>query len=115
MERPILRSIVDEYLPGELNSMPTAWIVPFGQTAHLVIDAMIARGVVDPDRVLGGVLHPGGQQWNRYNVQLGLVSEAEGKKIPGGPEVLLKSAALRAKVESILVRRGLDKSRHEGR
>jgi hypothetical protein len=105
MERPMLRSIVDAHLPRELGSLPAAWIVPFGPTAHRVIDAMAARGAVNPDRVLGGILHPGGQQWNRYNVQLGLVGEAAANEVPGGPDVLRRSAELRAKVAGLLQRR----------
>ena len=34
----MLRSIVDAHLPRELGSLPAAWIVPFGPTAHRVID-----------------------------------------------------------------------------
>ena len=64
----------------------------------------IARLVAEA-RVLGGILHPGGQQWNRYNVQLGLVDEAAAEKVPGGSEVLRRSALLRAKVRGALALR----------
>jgi hypothetical protein len=104
MDRPLLRKIIEEHLPQELQSLPGAWIVSFGPTAHSVIDAMAARGIVQRERVLGGILHPGGQQWNRYNVQLGFVSEEQARRVPGGVEVLRRSAELRAKVTAILHR-----------
>lgn len=105
MQRPFLRQMVDEYLAEELAGFPDAWIVPFGPTALLAVDALAHRGVVNQARVLGGILHPGGQQWNRYNVQLGLVDEKAAALVPGGPEVLRRSALLRAKVRDALAAR----------
>jgi hypothetical protein len=98
----LLRSIVDEHLASELALFPAAWIVPFGPTAHRVIDVMVERRVLSADRVFGGILHPSGTQWNRYKVQLGLVSESEAQRVPGGLEVLRRSAQLRTKVAGVL-------------
>lgn len=98
LARPLLRRMVEEHLAGELAGMPDAWVVPFGPTALLAVEALAKKGGIDEARVLGGILHPGGQQWNRHNVQLGLVDEAAAMKVPGGPEVLRRSALLRTKV-----------------
>jgi hypothetical protein len=46
--------------------------------------------------------HAGGQQWNRYNVQLDLVSREAALLVPGGSEVLRRGEALRAKVDTLL-------------
>ena len=102
MRRPFLCRMVDEYLAEELASLPNAWIVPFGPTALLAVEALATQGVVDEARVLGGILHPGGRQWNRYNVQLGLISEIAAEKVQGGPEVLRRSTLLRTRVREAL-------------
>ena len=104
LKRAFLRRMVDDHLAEELGRFPNAWIVPFGSTALLVLEHLVAAGVVDPARVLGGILHPGGQQWNRYKVQLGLVDGAEAAVVPGGKEVRRRSEALRAQVRGILSR-----------
>jgi hypothetical protein len=59
-------------------------------------------GAIVEARILGGILHPGGQQWNRYNVQLDLVSGDAAVAVPGGADVLRRSAALRAKVAALI-------------
>ena len=78
--------------------------MPFGPNALAAVEAVSDRAGLDPDRILGGILHPSGQQWNRYNVQLELVDEAKALATSGGPEVMRRSEALKAKV-----------SRHFGR
>jgi len=106
LERPFLRRMVDEYLAAELASFPEAWIVPFGPTALRAIESLANQNIVTEKRILGGILHPGGQQWNRYNVQLGLVDETAAAVVPGGPEVLRRSALLWAKVRDALASDG---------
>lgn len=98
LARPLLRKMVHEHLAVELALLPNAWIVPFDPTAHLAVAEVAKQGNVSLDRVLGGILHPGGQQWNRYNVQLDLVDDDAAAKVPGGLEVIRRSAALREKV-----------------
>lgn len=104
LDRPFLRRMVNEHLAEELADMVDAWIVPFGPTALLAVESLAAQGVINQTRVLGGILHPGGQQWNRYKVQLGLVDDTAAAAVPGGPEVLRRSAMLRTKVRAALDR-----------
>ncbi|GEC59329.1 hypothetical protein ABIF38_008713 [Bradyrhizobium japonicum] len=66
--------VIEETLADELAVLPKAWLVPFGPNAVRALEYLAAAGRIDDARILGGILHPGGQQWNRYNVQLGLVS-----------------------------------------
>lgn len=101
MDRPMLRAMVEEHLVPELAALPRAWIVPFGVNALLVLEALVVAGELDGDRVLGGVLHPSGHQWNRYKVQLGTTAGAAALKVPGGRDVLKRSAALRARAAAI--------------
>ncbi|BBC02376.1 MULTISPECIES: hypothetical protein [Bradyrhizobium] len=65
--------VIEETLADELAVLPKAWLVPFGPNAVRALEYLAAAGRIDDARILDGILHPGGQQWNRYNVQLGLV------------------------------------------
>lgn len=106
LSRPLLRRMVKEHLAEEMAQLPTAWIVPFGPTALLALEALVEQGTINEGRLLGGILHPSGTQWNRYNVQLGLVDEAVAATVSGGPEVLRRSMSLREKVRTALSARG---------
>jgi len=105
LRRSIVREAIDRHLPEELSRFPNAWIVPFGKTAHLVLREMANRGVIAPEQILGGILHPNGSQWNRYNVQLDLIDEAAAVKVQGGPEVRRVSAELHATITRLLIKR----------
>lgn len=65
----LLRSIAEDFEP-EIASFKDAWLVPFGPVPALALEKMADRGLVDPDRILPGVNHPSGTQWNRHNCQL---------------------------------------------
>lgn len=100
--RPFMRRMIDETLADELAVLPKAWLVPFGRNALRALEHLAADRRIDETRILGGILHPGGQQWNRYNVQLGLVSGDAALAVPGGADVLRRSAALHTKVTALL-------------
>lgn len=104
LNRRLLRTIIDEHLPEELRRFRNAWIVPFGPIAHHVLLEMVTRGVINSKQVLGGILHPSGTQWNRYNVQLELIPEQEAIAVSGGEAVRRVSKDLHAKVTSILAK-----------
>ncbi|MDH2346800.1 hypothetical protein [Bradyrhizobium sp. SSUT77] len=101
-DRPFMRRMIEESLADELARLPKAWLVPFGPNALRALDHLAAAGRIDGARILGGLLHPGGQQWNRYNVQLDLVSGDAAHAVPGGAKVLRRSAALQVKVAALL-------------
>ncbi len=65
----LLRSIAKDFEP-EIATLKDAWLVPFGPVPALALERMADRGLVDPDRILPGVNHPSGTQWNRHNCQL---------------------------------------------
>jgi hypothetical protein len=65
----LLRSIAEDFEP-EIVTFKDAWLVPFGPVPALALEKMADRGLVDPDRILPGVNHPSGTQWNRHNCQL---------------------------------------------
>jgi len=65
----LVRSIAEDFEP-EISAFKNAWLVPFGPVPALALAKMAYRGLIDPDRVLPGVNHPSGTQWNRHNCQL---------------------------------------------
>jgi hypothetical protein len=67
----LTRSIREHFEP-EIMGFKKAWLVPFGPTPARALEAMVARGLIDPDRVLPGINHPSATQWNRHNCQLNI-------------------------------------------
>jgi hypothetical protein len=102
LKRPMMQTMIEDHLVPELARFSNAWIVPFGINALTVLESLATRRLIDGERLLGGVLHPGGQQWNRYNVQLGITTGARALAVPGGRDVLLRSAVLREKAARII-------------
>jgi hypothetical protein len=105
LKRPMMQTMIEDHLVPELARFSHAWIVPFGINALTVLEDLATRELIDGERLLGGVLHPSGQQWNRYNVQLGMTTGAAALAVPGGRDVLLRSAALREKAARIVALR----------
>lgn len=102
LTRPFTRELALSTLPSEIERLKEPWIIPFGVYAAAGVEEMVRLGLIDGTKVLAGILHPGGQQWNRYNIQLDVVSREEALKVPGGEAVLEVTAALREKVKTIL-------------
>ena len=76
-KNPLLRSMVRDYLIPELKMLPSAWLVPFGPTPATVLTALADQGIVDGSRLLVGLNHPSGTQWNRHKCQLDLVDHSQ--------------------------------------
>lgn len=105
LSRPIMRKMINDVFAPEMALFPNAWIVPFGPSAELVVTHLADAGIINPDNILGGILHPGGTQWNRYNVQLEIWSREKSMGKPGGKTILERSDALHEKVKEILERK----------
>ena len=59
----------------EIQLFKKAWLVPFGPTPALALERLVARGSIARDRVLPGINHPSGTQWNRHNCQLNMTDD----------------------------------------
>lgn len=66
----MLRRSIDQHFTPEIALFKDAWLVPFGPVPALALERMAASGLIDVDRILLGVNHPSGTQWNRHNCQL---------------------------------------------
>jgi hypothetical protein len=56
----------------EIIQFRNAWLVPFGPTPAQALERLAAQGVLDRNRILAGINHPSGTQWNRHYCQLNL-------------------------------------------
>ncbi|WP_340587305.1 hypothetical protein [Erythrobacter alti] len=74
LENPLLQGMVRDYLIPELKMLPNAWLVPFGPTPATILAELSEQGFVDGGRILAGLNHPSGTQWNRHKCQLDLVN-----------------------------------------
>lgn len=68
----MLRRSIEQHFEPEIALFKHAWLVPFGPVPALALESMVARGIIDSDRVLSGINHPSGTQWNRHNCQLNI-------------------------------------------
>ena len=90
----------------EIVQFRKAWIVPFGPTPALALEQLARRGVLDQERILAGINHPSGTQWNRHNCQLN-ISDDHSRCAPnvGCSSLRERSRALERKVSLILTDR----------
>lgn len=101
----MLRRSIDQHFEPEIAQFKHAWLVPFGPVPAMALESMVARGLVDPDRVLPGVNHPSGTQWNRHNCQLNISDDhsACGRNV--GCETIRRRSGNLEKVVSKLLSR----------
>lgn len=97
----MLLRLVDDVLWPELQSLKNAWLVPFGPTPSAVLRSLVTEGKISDERVLTGLNHPSGTQWNRHNCQLELVSHDQCGKNVGCASIRARSSELRQKVERL--------------
>lgn len=71
----MLRRSIAEHFEPEIALFKNAWLVPFGPVPAAALESMASRGLIDPDRVLSGMNHPSGTQWNRHNCQLNVSAD----------------------------------------
>lgn len=102
MSRSSLRKMIDDIFVPEIERFPKAWLVPFGPTPAIVLEALGERGIVDMGRVLSGLNHPAGTQWNRHNCQLDRVEHRDCAPNVGCGTIQERSRQLREKVASLV-------------
>lgn len=99
---PLLMGMVEKYLVPELTALPDAWLIPFGPTPAGVLEMLAKRGEISGKRLLCGLNHPSGEQWNRHNCQLDRVDHARCAPNVGCNKIQAKSGQLRRAVASHL-------------
>ena len=80
-----------------------AWLVPFGPTPAKALEQLAAQGLLDPHRILSGMNHPSGTQWNRHNCQLNRSDDHSGcARNVGCSNLRHRSRGLEKRVAGIL-------------
>ena len=99
---PLLSGFVNDYLIPELQCFPDAWIIPFGPTPAAILSELGRSGIVDASKILAGLNHPTGQQWNRHRCQLDMVDHDRCATNVGCSKIQQRSLALRSRVLALL-------------
>ncbi|OPH83130.1 hypothetical protein [Nitrobacter vulgaris] len=95
------KTIETKFLP-ELREFANAWLVPFGPIPALVLEQLADRGEIDRSRILTGLNHPSGTQWNRHNCQLDRVDHRACARNVGCSTIQDRSRRLRQRIREIL-------------
>jgi hypothetical protein len=87
----------------EIVKFGHAWLVPFGRWPAAVLRDLVARRLLDPQRILAGINHPSPGQKNRHRCQLNRTDDHSGCTKNVGCEGLRKvTRELETKVAAIL-------------
>lgn len=78
LKHPLLRQILFDHFVAEVGEMKNAVFVGLGPMVQKVLNHLVKEGVVDKERVIGGMLHPSGNCTYRINYLIG----ERGKPIP---------------------------------
>lgn len=66
LAHPLLRDQLMRYFVPEIRQLGQAVLVGLGPVVQRVLDALVTLGLLEPDRVIRGMLHPSGQ--NTYRI-----------------------------------------------
>jgi len=70
-KHPMLKKYLLENFAAEVDELMDAMFVGLGPQVQRVLDCLIQEGVLKPDRVIGGMLHPSGNSTYRINYLTG--------------------------------------------
>lgn len=76
LRTPALRRIVETYLADEARALPRALWLPLGPKPLAALAHLVALGILDRGRILGGLPHPSGANAERVAYFLGRKSRA---------------------------------------
>lgn len=75
MRSSLLRASFERDFAIEVGQLADAWFVPFGPVPADALDQLAQRGVLKRERILTGLNHPSGTQWNRHRCQLNISAD----------------------------------------
>lgn len=71
LEHPLLRRHLTTHFVAEVEALDQAVFIGLGPQVQRVLNRLVAEGVLDADRVIGGILHPSGNCTYRINYLIG--------------------------------------------
>jgi hypothetical protein len=71
IKHPLLSRYLHEHFVADIKNLENAVFVGLGPRVQKVLDRLIQERVLDPDRVIGGMLHPSGNNTFRINYLVG--------------------------------------------
>jgi hypothetical protein len=101
-----LTRLFEEKFVPEITAFSAAWLVPFGPVPAAALIQLTKSGLIKSERVLGGINHPSGTQWNRQNCQLNTTADHSScARNVGCNGLRTRSAELEARVAELLTLR----------
>ncbi len=70
-KHPLLRSYLEKYFVSEVSELEDTVFLGLGPQVQSVLDILIEQGVLRPERVIGGMLHPSGNCTYRIKYLVG--------------------------------------------
>lgn len=67
LKTPLLHPLITKVLARELQSIPTAVIIPLGRIVSQSLQFLAAERIIDPERLLPGLPHPSGANAHRHS------------------------------------------------
>lgn len=103
MRSVLLRASFEQDFVVEAAQLADAWFVPFGPVPVEALEELARRGVLRGDRILAGLNHPSGTQWNRHRCQLNVGADhSDCAPNVGCARIRARSKELDLKVETLL-------------
>lgn len=103
MRSSLLRASFEQDFAIEAGQLAEAWFVPFGPVPAEALDELAQRGVLKRDRILSGLNHPSGTQWNRHRCQLNVGTDhSDCAPNVGCAKIRARSEELELKVAALL-------------
>jgi hypothetical protein len=71
MKHPLLKKHLLDYFVSEVTELNNAVFLGLGPMVQKILDRLIDSGVIEKDRIIGGMLHPSGNNTYRLNYLTG--------------------------------------------
>jgi hypothetical protein len=94
LRTPVLRNMIETYLVEEVRLLPDALWLPLGPGPEAALKHLSDKGLLDHNKILGGLPHPSGANAERIAVFLG-------RKAPAKASVKTNPAKLLAAFQSL--------------
>ena len=101
LRTPILRSMIEIYLREEARLLPDALWLPLGPKPEAALRHLAGQGMLNPDRILGGMPHPSGANAERVAVFLGRKDPGVASKRTDPVRLLAAYHALTAQIGAL--------------
>lgn len=95
LKNPLMLKMIDDYFKEEVKLLPDAIYIPLGKSVSIVMEELVADGVIKESQVLLGMPHPSGSNGEPIAYFLGRKKKADLTGVDGDAADLTKASILR--------------------